>query len=199
MQRKNCPGKACEKCEKEESYIVLLRDIEYVKTGYVGSPLLYYAGIVLFLVGFLVMAIAPALISRMAASSRMGGKVGSLNNYGDQQQVLWTNFAVCEGGALLLWTWYLWRKRSVIHLGVRPTGGEHGKINPYGSASPFFIIFKTLQNQPDDEIMQCVCATICLYIFLNFRDICSDGSLFEMQAHHGTERCSCRSGGHEDR
>ena len=31
-------GLSCGFCEKEETYVALLRDIEYVKVGYIGSP-----------------------------------------------------------------------------------------------------------------------------------------------------------------
>lgn len=167
-----CRG-LCRYCEKGESYVVLLRDIEYVKTGYIGSPILWYAGVFLSAMGFLVMAVAPAVVAKMGSSTPAAVSAVALSSYSHQQQVLWTNLIVCEGLALLLWTWYLWRKRSVIHLGVRPGGGDHGKINPYGSASPFFLIFKTLDGQKDDEIM----ATI-----LSQRDSHADRNIQVVQA-----------------
>lgn len=146
----------CRYCEKGESYTVLLRDIEYVKTGYIGSPILWYAGVFMCIFGFLVLALAPTVIAKMGSATPAAVSAVSavaLSSYSDERKTLYTTLAVCEGLALLLWTWYLWRKRSVIHLGIRPGGGEHGKINPYGSASPFFIVFKTLKGQKDDDIM----------------------------------------------
>jgi hypothetical protein len=148
----------CRYCEKGESYVVLLRDIEYVKTGYIGSPILYYAGWFMCVMGFLVMAVAPTVVAMMGSSTPSAISGVALSSYADQQMTLLTTLAVCEGLALLLWTWYLWKKRSVIHLGVSPGGGEHGKINPYGSASPLFIVFKTLRDQKDDDIMAAILA-----------------------------------------
>jgi hypothetical protein len=148
----------CSYCEKGESYIVLLRDIEYIKSGFIGSPILYYAGWFMCIMGFLVMAVAPTIVAALGSSAPSAISGVALSSYANQQKVLLTTFTICEGLALLLWTWYLWKKRSVIHLGVSPGGGEHGKINPYGSASPFFIVFKTLQDQEDDEIMAAILA-----------------------------------------
>lgn len=148
----------CRYCEKGESYTVLLRDIEYVKTGYIGSPILWYAGVFMCAMGFVVMAVGPTIAAKLGSYTPAEISAVVLSSYSDQQKTLYTNLAVCESLALLLWTWYLWRKRSVIHLGVSPGGGEHGKINPYGSASPFFVMFSPLQGQKDDEIMAAIIA-----------------------------------------
>ena len=160
----------CRFCEKEESYIVLLRDIEYVKTGYVGSPLLYWGGLAFLLAGWVVMGAAPIVIAKMASTALptqalgdvpLGGDAleeldrtrqrlaATLNSYSDQQVGLWIQLTVCQGLAMLLWIWYLWRKRSVIHLGVRPGGGEHGKINPSAPPPP--------SSSCDDHHRYCRC------------------------------------------
>ena len=86
-----------------------------------------------------------------------GGHVSAVD-FSDKQRELLQVLVLCEGFAMLIFLYFLFFKRNVIHLGIRPTGGDHGKINPYGTASPFFVVFKPLKDQPEDELMATILA-----------------------------------------
>jgi hypothetical protein len=143
----NC---SCRYCEREESYVALLRDVEYVKCAYIGAPVLHWFGWFLAFFGFFQWGFIPFALQNWG--SKLGDHAAALD-YEEQQKSLLITLVVCEGLAVLSWLWYIWRKKAVLHIGIRPGGGDHGQINPFGSSSPFFIVFKPLKEHPEDKVM----------------------------------------------